>query len=119
LTTVVWVGLDQGTAPTPTASPTLKGKRKPPASFKLTGATAALPIWIRFMNEALAGDPPQSFPLSPELVTLRIDRHTGLKATDDCPDAQTRMEKFERGHEPHSTSCERTYPAPRPVSIAP
>jgi len=111
--------VDQGVASEAVPSPTPKTKRKPKISFKLTGATAALPIWIRFMNEALVGEPPEAFPLSPELVAVRVDRHTGLRATDECSDAQTRIEKFLRGQEPQKTSCEKSYPPPSPITTAP
>jgi penicillin-binding protein 1B len=114
LTTVVWVGMDQGVVPDPKASPLpreKKRKKKKTATFKLTGATGALPIWVRFMSETLAGDPPLPFPLSPELVPIRVDRRTGLRATEDCPDSQTRIEKFLPGQEPASTTCESTFPS--------
>ena len=104
LTTVVWVGMDQMPVPEPSADP--RGARKKPASrINLTGATSALPIWAAFMKEALAGEPPQSFPLSPYLVDVSVDRRTGLRAESGCPLQQTVTGKYVRGHEPAASSC--------------
>lgn len=100
LTSVVWVGLDQD-------------KRKPDqkARILLTGAGSALPIWTAFMKEAHRGEPPMPFPLSPHLVTVRVDRHTGKLALSDCPESLTLTEKYVIGNEPQSSSCESLPPA--------
>lgn len=45
---------------------------------KETGARVALPIWMEFMQTALAGTPDGIAPEPPGLVTVRIDRDTGL-----------------------------------------
>jgi penicillin-binding protein 1A len=102
LTAVVWVGMDQ--AP---SLATEEGK----ARIKLTGATSALPIWVSFMKEALAGEPPAPFPVSPHLVQVKIDRRTGKQSTVGCPDEQTVVEKYVSGHEPREMSCEALWPA--------
>ena len=62
------------------------------------GAHTALPIWIDFMREALRGQPDRPRPLPPGLVTLRIDKRTGLLA---CPgDGDTLYETFMSAHLP-------------------
>ena len=44
------------------------------------GGTAALPIWIDFMREALRDKPEVSRPLPPGIVHVKIDPDTGLLA---------------------------------------
>jgi penicillin-binding protein 1B len=84
LLTVVWVGFDED--------------RK----LGLTGASAALPIWTKFMLRATAARPETSF-LPPQGVRLvRIDPRTGGLATSACP--QTIEEAFLEGQEP-TTPC--------------
>ncbi|HEY5717428.1 MAG TPA: penicillin-binding transpeptidase domain-containing protein [Motiliproteus sp.] len=84
----VWVGFDQ---------PQTLGRRE-------FGSTAALPIWIDFMSEALA-DVPETPLIPPEgIVSVRIDPKTGLLAypgqrdavfeffrTDDVPNQMAQM----------------------------
>ena len=66
LVAAVWVGLDD--------YKTLGGQE--------TGAKAASPIWVSFMNNALKGDPDNFF--SPEgIVTYFIDPETGLLSRND------------------------------------
>ncbi len=80
LLTVVWVGLDDNTP------------------LGLTGAQAALPIWTRFMRQALAGRTPLTFQ-SPEGVGfVEIDAATGEVALPSCP--RTIREAFLYGTEP-------------------
>jgi len=45
------------------------------------GGTAALPIWISYMREALAGRPEQPRRLPPGISSVRINPETGLLAT--------------------------------------
>jgi len=65
---VVWVGFDDNTP------------------LNLTGARAALPIWVDFMKRALSGvkQAPFSVPAS-GVVFMDIDKETGLLATPYCP----------------------------------
>ena len=65
---VVWVGYDDNTP------------------INLTGASAALPIWIEFMKGALAGTRTSTF-LPPESgITFEdIDKDNGLLAGPSCP----------------------------------
>ena len=69
--TTVWVGFDQ-------LQPLGRGE---------TGASAALPIWIDYMGEVLAGRPEHTLPQPDGMVTVRIDPQTGLLAGSDNPDA--------------------------------
>jgi penicillin-binding protein 1B len=85
LLTVVWVGVDDN------------------QPLGLSGAQAALPIWIQFMTQALAGRTDQRF-AEPEGVTwVEIDRDTGKLATAACP--RIVREAFLAGTEPPE-ACE-------------
>ncbi len=66
-----WVGFDQARSLGP----------------KETGARVALPIWMEFMQTALAGTPDSIAPEPPGLVTVRIDRDTGLLTNGGNPRA--------------------------------
>jgi penicillin-binding protein 1A len=48
-----------------------------------TGARAAGPIWVAFMQEALRNRPPSYFPVPPEIVFRKIDARTGEPATSE------------------------------------
>jgi penicillin-binding protein 1A len=78
----VWVGYDEKKS---------LGKRE-------TGAEAALPIWISFMGQALKDKPVEDFQATSNIVTVAIDRETGLRATPDCTDVI--LESFVAGTEP-------------------
>jgi penicillin-binding protein 1A len=82
----VWVGFDE----------------KKTLGKKETGAEAALPIWIDFMNVALKDQPVEEFQATSNIMTVAIDRHTGLRATPDCTDVI--IESFIAGSEPRQ-SC--------------
>jgi len=64
---------------------------------KETGGRAALPIWLDFMQAALAGRPPVDFPRPSGVVTVQIDPATGLRAV---PGGDTTTEVFVAGSEP-------------------
>lgn len=71
--TTVWVGFDQ---------PQTLGRSE-------FGGTAALPIWIDYMREALK-DVPQRTPRIPDgIVAVRIDPEDGLRVSPDFPDGVT------------------------------
>lgn len=70
LVSVAWVGFRQ------------------PQSLHEFGATAALPLWIKFMESALKGKPEHSLPQPSGIVSVRIDPFTGKRATSDDPMAQ-------------------------------
>jgi penicillin-binding protein 1A len=82
----VWVGLDDhGTI-----------------GNKETGARAALPIWLEFMQKALALEPKEDFIIPQGITFVKIDPETGLLATDACP--KILIESFLKGSEP-TTPC--------------
>ena len=78
---VVWVGFDDN------------------SPLNLSGAKAALPIWVDFMKKALAGVKTGEFAV-PEsnIIFVEVDRETGLLATPACP--KTIEEAFIAGTEP-------------------
>lgn len=78
----VWVGLDH--------HGTLGNKE--------TGARAALPIWIDFMEQVLAGRPYRDFSMPEGVVKVRIDAESGLLASENCPNTVTVV--FKKGAEP-------------------
>jgi penicillin-binding protein 1A len=78
----VWVGLDHYS--------TLGDKE--------TGARAALPIWIEFMQQALADRSPRDFALPNGVVEVQIDADSGLLASESCPNAVTMV--FKKGTKP-------------------
>ncbi|HEX4882050.1 MAG TPA: PBP1A family penicillin-binding protein [Porticoccaceae bacterium] len=49
------------------------------------GGTAALPIWMDFMGQVLAGTPDRPRPRPPGIVSVRIDPATGLRAGPGQP----------------------------------
>jgi penicillin-binding protein 1A len=63
-----------------------------------SGAHAAQPAWIRFMQHALAGKPEHSLPMPTDLLTVRIDKGTG-KLTNRT-DKTSMFEYFTQGTEP-------------------
>ena len=78
---IVWVGYDDNI---PTG---------------LSGARAALPIWVEFMKGALAGRESRPFDVPAEgIVFIDIDKATGLLATPSCP--KVIAEAFIPGTEP-------------------
>jgi penicillin-binding protein 1A len=68
------------------------------------GARAALPTWIFFMRQALAGTPRYKLPAPDGIVTARISPITGLLASADDPNAI--MEKFMEGNLPKAEASE-------------
>jgi penicillin-binding protein 1A len=71
ITTTAWMGFDDNT---------LIGRRE-------YGGTAALPIWIAFMREALRDLPITERTMPAGLTTIRIDPETGRSASSDRSDA--------------------------------
>ena len=80
LLTVVWVGLDDNQA------------------LGLSGAQAALPIWLAFMQRALAGRGDHSFEVPDNINFVDVDRDTGATAIAGCLRVLT--ESFLSGTEP-------------------
>jgi len=80
LLTVVWTGFDDN------------------QPIGLSGAQAALPIWLSFMKRALAGHADAAFAMPGGLVFAEIDRDTGQLAVPGCP--RVFREAFLPGSEP-------------------
>ncbi|MBW2432968.1 MAG: PBP1A family penicillin-binding protein [Deltaproteobacteria bacterium] len=78
----VWVGRDRGGS---------LGKRE-------TGARAALPIWIDFMQVALQNEPHLYFDIPDDVRPIRIDPLSGLPQADDAK--QSVVALFKKGSEP-------------------
>lgn len=66
LVTTTWIGFDKHLP---------LGKRE-------TGASAALPMWIYFMENAMNGVPEKQMEMPAGLVTVKIDPETGLLAAE-------------------------------------
>jgi penicillin-binding protein 1A len=69
----VWVGYDDGR----------------PLGKAEVGGVAAAPIWLYFMEKALAGQPAENFRVPEGIVFVKIDPKTGLLASPFSPDART------------------------------
>ena len=83
----VWVGFD---------TPQTLGRRE-------YGGTAALPIWIDYMREALADKPAQD-PVQPEgITTVKIDPETGKRATASQSNAIFELFRSEYAPQPERT----------------
>jgi penicillin-binding protein 1A len=67
----VWVGFDQKKS---------LGKHE-------VGATAAAPIWLYFMEEALKNFPVETFPVPEGIIFVKVDRKTGSPARFYNPNA--------------------------------
>jgi penicillin-binding protein 1B len=78
---VVWVGFDDN------------------LPLNLSGARAALPIWVSFMKAALSAVRARPFSVPAEnIVFVDVDKQTGLRAGPNCPKAIS--EAFIAGTEP-------------------
>ena len=86
--TSVWVGFDE---------PKTLGRRE-------YGARAALPIWMDYMNYALKGTPPANMKQPPGIVSVKIDKETGLRASSGSKD--TIFELFKHENAPKQTGYE-------------
>jgi penicillin-binding protein 1B len=84
--TVVWVGYDDN------------------SKTRLSGARAALPIWVRFMARVAPPGGYSTFATPPGITTASIDPTTGMLATEGCPSVIT--EVFREGEVPTQT-CDR------------
>lgn len=67
-----------------------------------TGASAALPVWMRFMTRALSDIPVDEFVVPDNVVPVRVDTATGAVSDEGAgdPGSSTVMEYFRRGSEP-------------------
>jgi len=76
LLTGVWVGFDDKTS----------------LGINETGARAALPIWISFMDQALKNTPPETLKPPKGITLIKVNIETGLPSDKDSP--ETIMEAF-------------------------
>jgi penicillin-binding protein 1B len=83
LVVVVWVGFDE------------------PRSLGIPSSRAAVPLWIRFVNEVTGGDIRGVFAKPGEVTRLEIDPESGAVALAGCP--RRRVEYFLEGTEPDAT----------------
>lgn len=74
------------------------------------GATAALPIWIDFMRQALKGVPDTNRPMPNGLVKLHISPTTGRLVSADTP--HSILETFMVNHLPPGSGATATSGAP-------
>jgi penicillin-binding protein 1A len=88
---VVWVGFDDHRA---------LGRRE-------TGTRAALPIWMDIVRSATEGTPESDFAMPSGVVTVRIDRASGLLAAERAEAETTLEEVFVEGTEPTEVARER------------
>jgi penicillin-binding protein 1A len=65
---------------------------------KETGGRAALPIWMEYMESALAGYAARDFPVPEGIVFARVDRSTGRMAGGES--VSTLFQPFREGTEP-------------------
>jgi len=82
IASVVWVGYDDD-------SPLGPGEE---------GSRTALPVWITFMADALAGVPERQMPMPPGITNIRIDRETGCPAK--AGQGNSVFEVFREGYVP-------------------
>ena len=76
-----------------------------PLGRRETGATAALPMWIAYMKEALEGVPQREDPPPEGIVTVRIDPETGELA--GASQEGTVFESFRAERAPKNRVAER------------
>ena len=86
----VWVGYDE----------------EKPLGHRETGGKAALPIWVKFMQDATREMPARSFPIPDGLEFAKIDPETGLLAGPYTQDPV--FEVFKTGGAPVQVSGPRT-----------
>lgn len=78
----VWIGRDDFT----------------PIGAKATGGSAALPVWLQFMQSAHPATPPRAFPAPDDITFVRANELTGAAAGPG--DRAARMVPFARGTVP-------------------
>ena len=78
----VWVGRDAGGS----------------LGIKETGAKAALPVWIDFMQAALQQEPHQYFDIPDDVTQMRMDPITGLSQPENSKHSVVAL--FKKGTEP-------------------
>jgi penicillin-binding protein 1A len=99
IVTTVWVGFDQERSLGETEE----------------GARTALPIWIRFMREALKNVPQQKLPMPDGLVQLRVSPQTGELVSAENSGGM--LETFMVNHLPASPATNGQAPTPGGESL--
>tara|TARA_R110001592_G_scaffold177076_2_gene417290 strand:+ start:100788 stop:103220 length:2433 start_codon:yes stop_codon:yes gene_type:complete len=103
LHTTVWVGFDQ---------PSSLGRRE-------YGASAALPIWMDFIEIALK-DQPSEHMLQPEgIVTARIDKETGKIALPGAPNSMFEVYKKENAPTENAVDVQQNINTSKTQTISP
>ena len=97
----VWLGYDQ---------------RRSLGGHAATGGALALPIWIQFMQKALAGTEREDFPVPDNVVSMPVNLMTGRPAPDE---RGTVLEYYIGGTEPKKTAASGAPPATKPDVPAP
>ncbi len=83
-----------------------------------TGARAAAPIWLDFMQEALRGEPVRAFlPVPPGVVFARIDAKTGKLVPSGSTTGEVIYESFKQGTAPTDTGPAGDLPGAGPVDL--
>lgn len=109
LVATAWVGFDDNNRRLGRTSRNQNLVNKNPEKFNYmgnalvgseSGAHAAQPAWIRFMQYALAGKSEHLLPMPTDLLTVRIDKGTG-KLTNRT-DKTSMFEYFTQGTEPQT-----------------
>ncbi len=90
---ISWVGFDDSS----------------PLGPRETGASAALPMWIRFMQQALPLYPQRPLPRPDGMVTVRIDSETGLSVGPGHKGAI--FETFRADHVPAKQGAQQDIPS--------
>jgi membrane peptidoglycan carboxypeptidase len=78
-------------------------KNLDPIGRGYAGAKAALPMWIDFVQSAVADRPIEQFVSPGGVDFVPIDRRTGLRASSSCPKDQVFLEAFRAGAVPALT----------------
>jgi len=91
----VWVGFDDHA----------------PLGPRETGANAALPAWVSFVQASLGGRPPSPFAIPPGVEVASIDPATGMLAPDGATDAPAMA--FIAGTAPQETAAANRQSAPQ------
>ncbi len=101
LTAVVWVGYDD---------------MRPLGQGEVGGRTA-LPMWMEFMRQALAGVPERFPPQPPGIVSVRINSETGEPTGAEDPNAM--FEYFSAANAPQRPGSAPGKPKPKPDPARP
>jgi penicillin-binding protein 1A len=81
-----------------------------------TGGRMALPIWIQFMQKALADTPPEDFRVPDDVVVIPVNHANGRPVSPEEKGAI--LEYFIRGTEPKRLQAHPSAPSPPPTAQA-